>query len=105
MGFRGPEKISLDSNPSLGSDRSAIVMRPRIWSPLASPTSLEPPRVAGVKALVWFWWIDETLRTNLVYQSDYEIGSTTPSGEANEESWHDDGVAMVMIKCLDLEKK
>ena len=32
-----------------------------------------------IKALVWFWLIDETLSANLVYQSDYEIGSTTPS--------------------------
>ena len=38
-----------------------------------------------MKALVWFWLIDETLSVNLVYQSDYEIGSTTPSGEANED--------------------
>ena len=29
-----------------------------------------------MKALVWFWWIDETLSANLVYQSDHEIGST-----------------------------
>ena len=35
-----------------------------------------------VKALVWFWLIDETLSANLVYQGDYEIGSTTPSDEA-----------------------
>ena len=35
-----------------------------------------------MKALVWFWLIDETLSANLVYQSDYEIGSTTPSDEA-----------------------
>jgi len=35
-----------------------------------------------LKALVWFWLIDETLSANLVYQSDYEIGSTTLSGEA-----------------------
>ena len=34
-----------------------------------------------VKALVWFWLIDETLSANLVYQDDYEIGSTTPSDE------------------------
>ena len=45
-----------------------------------------------LKALVWFWLIDETLSANLVYQSDYEIGSTTPSGEANED--HD--MMMVM---------
>ena len=32
-----------------------------------------------------FWLIDETLSANLVYQSDYEIGSTTSSGEANED--------------------
>ena len=30
-----------------------------------------------LKALVWFWLIDETLTANLVYQDDYEIGSTT----------------------------
>jgi len=39
-------------------------------------------RSARVKALAWFWLIDETLSANLVYQSDYEIGSTTPSDEA-----------------------
>ena len=38
-----------------------------------------------LKTLVWFWSIDETLSANLVYQSDYEIGSTTPSDEANED--------------------
>ena len=40
---------------------------------------------ATLKALVWFWLIDETLCANLVYQSDYEIGSTTPSDETNED--------------------
>ena len=35
-----------------------------------------------VKALVWFWLIDETLSANLVDQDDYEIGNTTPSDEA-----------------------
>ena len=43
------------------------------------------PRAAKVdlvKALVWFWIIDETLSANLVYQSDYEIGSTILSDEA-----------------------
>ena len=35
-----------------------------------------------LKALVWFWLIDETLSANLVYQSDHEIGGTTPSDEA-----------------------
>ena len=39
-------------------------------------------RCRYLKALVWFWLIDETLSANLVYQSDYEIGSTTPSDEA-----------------------
>ena len=38
-----------------------------------------------VKALVWFWLIDKTLSANLVYQSNHEIGSTAPSGEANED--------------------
>ena len=45
-----------------------------------------------LKALVWFWLIDETLSVNLVYQSDYEIGSTTPSDEATKD--HD--MMMVM---------
>ena len=36
----------------------------------------------SLKALVWFWLIDETLSANLVYQSDHEIGSTIPSDEA-----------------------
>jgi hypothetical protein len=41
--------------------------------------------ISCLKALVWFWLIDETLSANLVYQSDYEIGSTTPSDEAMEK--------------------
>ena len=53
-----------------------------------------------LKALVWFWLIDETLSANLVYQSDYEIDSTTPSDEAMAKI-----MMMVMIKCLNLEKK
>ena len=40
------------------------------------------PKRGGLKALVWFWLIDKTLSVNLVYQSDHEIGSTTPSDEA-----------------------
>ena len=35
----------------------------------------------GLKALVWFWLINKTLSANLVYQSNYKIGSTTPSDE------------------------
>ena len=38
-----------------------------------------------MKALVWFWLIDETLSANLVYPSDYKIGSTIPYGEANKD--------------------
>ena len=53
-----------------------------------------------MKALVWFWLIDETLSANLVYQSDYKIGSTTPSDEAMAKI-----MTMVMVKCLNLEKK
>ena len=53
-----------------------------------------------VKALVWFWLIDETLSANLVYQDDHEIGSTTPSDEAMTKI-----MTLVMIKCLNLEKK
>ena len=40
------------------------------------------PKRERLKALVWFWLIDETLSGNLVYQGDYEIGSATPSDEA-----------------------
>ena len=43
---------------------------------------IEKNHNAMLKALVWFWLIDETLNANLVYQDDYEIGSTTPSDEA-----------------------
>ena len=50
---------------------------PQAWARVQSCT-----QQAMVKALVWFWWIDETLSANLVYQSDYEIGSTIPSDEA-----------------------
>ena len=53
-----------------------------------------------MKALVWFWLIDEILSANLVYQSNYEIGSTTPSDEAMAKI-----MTMVMVKCLNLEKK
>ena len=53
-----------------------------------------------VKALVWFWLIDETLSANLVYQGDYEIGSTTPNDEAITKI-----MTLVMIKCLNLENK
>ena len=45
------------------------------------PPRRSPPMPTLVKALVWFWLIDETLSANLVYQSGYEIGSTTPSDE------------------------
>ena len=34
------------------------------------------PKREKFKALVWFWWINDTLSANLVYQSDHEIGST-----------------------------
>ena len=52
-----------------------------------------PVRLWGLlKALVWFWLIDETLSASLVYQDDYEIGSTTPCDEANE----DHGMTMMM---------
>ena len=48
-------------------------------------TRVRPERRSCVKALVWFWLIDETLSANLVYQSDYEICSTTPSDEATSK--------------------
>ena len=40
------------------------------------------PKMGKLKALVWFWLIDETLSANLVYQSGHKIGSTIPSNEA-----------------------
>ena len=67
------------------SDRTLVSVGP------ARPVSSSNERVVSVfdrtlvgcvKALVWFWLIDETLSANLVYQGDYEIGSTTPSDEA-----------------------
>ena len=58
------------------------------------------PKRRRLKALFWFWLIDETLSANLVYQGDYEIGSTTPSDEAITKI-----MTMVMIKRLNLEKK
>ena len=39
-----------------------------------------------------------------VYQSDHEIDSTYYKWWSNDKD-HDDGVTMMMIKCLDLEKK
>ena len=58
------------------------------------------PKKGRLKALVWFWLIDETLSANLVYQDDHEIGSTTLSDEAMMKI-----MTLVMIKCLNLEKK
>ena len=58
-----------------------------------------------LKALVWFWWIDETLSANLVYQSDHEIGSTIPSDGAMVKIMMVVVIAMVMIKSSGLEKK
>ena len=49
---------------------------------LAAPAASAVAFASLVKALVLFWIIDETLSANLVYQSDYEIGSTIPSNEA-----------------------
>ena len=50
---------------------------------VGSGDSLIPRQnIVALKALVWFWLIDETLSAYLVYQSDYEIGSTTLSDEA-----------------------
>ena len=34
------------------------------------------PKRGRLRALFWFWWIDETLCANLVYQIDYEIDGT-----------------------------
>ena len=53
-----------------------------------------------LNALVWFWLIDETQSANLVYQDNYEIGSTTPSDETMVKI-----MTMVMVRCLNLEKK
>ena len=55
------------------------------WYPWPTEQGLEASPEGQLKALVWFWLIDETLSANLVYQSDYEIGSTTPSDEAMEK--------------------
>jgi hypothetical protein len=39
-------------------------------------------RVQGSESSCLVLLIDETLSANLVYQSDYEISNTIPSGEA-----------------------
>ena len=62
-----------------------------------------PSPGAPLKALVWFWWIDETLSANLVYLSNHEIGSSNPSGGANED--HVDGGDGHSDQLLGLEKK
>ena len=63
--------------------KKARVESDRLWKVLQAETKVSVEgQAALVKALVWFWLIDETLSANLVYQSDYEIGSTTPSDEA-----------------------
>jgi hypothetical protein len=64
-------------------------------SPSPSPQPVVAP--PSLKALVWFWWIDETLSANLIYQSDHEIGSTFQVMEQWWRSWwwcggHDDQV-------------
>ena len=48
VGFGGSEKIPLDSNPSLGSNRSAIVLRPRIRSPCESNFPRAPAHSKGL---------------------------------------------------------
>ena len=71
-------------------DRTLVTWWPdaRVLCPVSgcrerAGVGLWPDAGAGsVKALVCFWLIDETLSANLVYQDDYEIGSTTPSDEA-----------------------
>ena len=62
------------------------------------------PLLAPLKALVWFWLIDETLSANLVYLSEYEIGY------AHSKWWSKIEVIMMvmvmeMIKCSGLKKK
>ena len=52
-----------------------------LTTPQRPDMSIATPPFDPLKALVWFWLIDETLSANLVYQSDYEIGSITPSDE------------------------
>ena len=43
-----------------------------------------------VKALVWFWWIDETLDTNLLALVIMRIGKHIPSGRANDDDHDED---------------
>ena len=78
----------------------------RCWGDITFPHHFSVISFACVrylKALVWFWWIDETLSANLVYQSNHEICSTIPSGGANED--HDDGGDGHGDQVLGLEKK
>jgi hypothetical protein len=77
----------LSINPFTRSMDESIKQELYMWACHASPARAwsAPPATSGgggLKALVWFWWINETLSANLVYQSDHEIGSTIPSGGA-----------------------
>ena len=47
MGVGGSKKISLDFDPALGSDRSAIIMRPCIRFPCESNFPRAPARSKG----------------------------------------------------------
>ena len=77
LGLRTPNLI-----PSPPLHSTALSDRRRPAPSPASPPGSRSAGLAPLKALVWFWLIDETLSANLVYQDDYEIGSTTPSDEA-----------------------
>ena len=74
---------------------ASVMVLPRRW-----PMVVRHPRRQRLKALVWFWLIDETQSANLVYQSDHEIGSTTPGDDAMAKI-----IKMVMIKYLNLKRR
>jgi hypothetical protein len=51
-----------------------------------------------LKALVWFWLIDETLVLTYVIECDNELGWYNPRVEL-EDGHEDDGDDHKMIKC------
>ena len=69
--------------PCLRDSAVAAVASPYLQHPSTTdgvgPSKAPLRDSTTVKALVWFWLINETLSANLLYQSDYEIDSTTPS--------------------------
>ena len=65
--------LFLDWSKHTHQERATVRCR-LVWCRVTWCLATVWPR--ALKALVWFWLIDETLSANLVYQSVHEIGRT-----------------------------